>query len=117
MGFAFVFRNSLKNKMAKLLKQVSTAKNFGRVVLSRQFHHNRILHSGPLQFKHLNKDDSETIAQKLRPLVGTQNVSLAEIVRSQHGWYSIIQPWPLAIKWLLNKPYVNEAYLTGQNLA
>ena len=26
-----------------------------------------------------------------------------------------IQPWPLAIKRLLNKPYVNEVYLTGQN--
>ena len=27
----------------------------------------------------------------------------------------IIQPWPLAIKRLLNKPYENEVTLTGQN--
>ena len=76
--------------MANLLNQVKTSLNFGRVILNRQFHHSKILNSGPLQFKHLNKDDSETIAQKLRPLVGTQNVSLAEIVRSQHGWYTIL---------------------------
>lgn len=37
------------------------------------------------QLKRLNKDDSENIAQKLRPLIGEQNVSLAEAVRSQHG--------------------------------
>ena len=37
------------------------------------------------QLKRLNKYDSETIAQKLKPLVGDKNVSLAEIVRSQHG--------------------------------
>ena len=37
------------------------------------------------QLKRLNKNDSETIAQKLKPLVGDKNVSLAEIVRSQHG--------------------------------
>ena len=37
------------------------------------------------QLKRLNKNDSETIAKKLKPLVGDKNVSLAEIVRSQHG--------------------------------
>ena len=26
-----------------------------------------------------------------------------------------IQPWPLAYKWLLNKPYANEVTLTRQN--
>ena len=73
--------------MAKFLKQVKTVVNFGRLFVNRQFHHNRILRSGPLQFKHLNKNDSETIAQQLRPLIGAQNVSLAEIIRSQHGVY------------------------------
>ena len=28
-----------------------------------------------------------------------------------------IQPWPLAYKWLLNKPYENEVTLTRQNQA
>ena len=27
-----------------------------------------------------------------------------------------IQPWPFAFRRLLNNPYVNEVYLTGQNL-
>jgi hypothetical protein len=43
------------------------------------------LSAGMPQFKTLSKDDSETIAQQLRPLVGEQSVSLAKAVRSQHG--------------------------------
>lgn len=51
---------------------------------SRQIHRPSVLSSQPA-FKKLNKNDSETVAQTLRPLVGEQNVSLAEAVRSQHG--------------------------------
>lgn len=50
----------------------------------RQLHRPTTL-SALTQLKRLNKDDSETIAQKIRPHVGEQNVSLAEAVRSQHG--------------------------------
>ena len=53
----------------------------------RQFHQQPTNLFSPVlpQLKRLNKYDSETIAQKLKPLVGDKNVSLAEIVRSQHG--------------------------------
>ena len=54
-------------------------------VFSHQLHQRTVLNSGVPQLKKLNKDDSETIAQRMRPLVGGQNVSLAEAVRSQHG--------------------------------
>ena len=54
-------------------------------VFSHQLHQRTVLNSGVPQLKKLNKDDSETIAQRIRPLVGGQNVSLAEAVRSQHG--------------------------------
>ena len=54
-------------------------------IFSHQLHQRTVLNSGVPQLKKLNKDDSETIAQRIRPLVGGQNVSLAEAVRSQHG--------------------------------
>ena len=54
-------------------------------VFCHQLHQRTVLNSGVPQLKKLNKDDSETIAQRIRPLVGGQNVSLAEAVRSQHG--------------------------------
>ena len=28
-----------------------------------------------------------------------------------------VQPWPLAYKWLLNKHYLNEVFLRGQNIS
>ena len=39
----------------------------------------------------------------------------------ENGWYHFksyfnVQPWPLAYKRLLNKPYVNEVFLRGKNL-
>ena len=69
-----------------LMTVLNRTKNACRTrVFSHQLHQRTVLNSGVPQLKKLNKDDSETIAQRIRPLVGGQNVSLAEAVRSQHG--------------------------------
>ena len=72
----------------KLLNRTKNASSSTRV-FSHQLHQRTVLNSGVPQLKKLNKDDSETIAQRIRPLIGSQNVSLAEAVRSQHG----TDPW------------------------
>ena len=38
-------------------------------------------------------------------------------ILSYHKGVHYIQPWPFTIKWLLNKPYVNEVTLREQKLS
>ena len=60
-------------------------------VHGRQFHRRLPVLSGLPQFNRLNKEDSETIAQTLRPLIGEKNISMAEVVRAQHGLHILIR--------------------------
>ena len=74
-------------------------------VFCHQLHQRTVLNSGVPQLKKLNKDDSETIAQRIRPLVGGQNVSLAEAVRSQHGTAPFETNLPLQFYPPCSKPH------------
>ena len=66
----------------------------------------------PAQF---NEKGPDMDLRYARTLTGGDNVGVSYFF-SIHHFKINIQSWPFAFRRLLNNPYVNEVYLTGQNL-
>ena len=65
--------------------------------------------------------EPKQVLQKTSPETGgrgtpSQGIAIAHIIFPDIFFFKYLQPWPLAYKRLLNKPYVNEVFSRGQNL-